>query len=144
MESADSARILGKLESMTQTTADSVERILDGQDTARRELLDLAQRLNGKLDHHAESDEKNFTMIRDGQGGLRDRIARLEPIADAVDVHGEALLDIERRINETEAVRRNNKAWQHGIVGLAGATIGGAGTFGGPKFWKWIVSLFAR
>lgn len=146
---SDAQRTLGRLESAAGTSAELIKRVLDNQEEARRELLNAAIRFETKLEQHNIADAQAFTLLRDGIGGLRDRIARFEPIVDSVEVHGEAIARIETnlsdmgdRIDISDAIRKNNRAWQQGIIGLTGVAAGGAGAISGPRFWKWLLSLF--
>ncbi len=145
---ADS-RTLGRVENACEALKEGLNRVLDDQQIARREVLEATSALNQKLDRHAVADDQSFTLIRDGIGGLRDRIARLEPIVDTIDNHGATLLEIEQRLSTSEEERRtheelmkNNRRWQKGLIGAAGVAAGASGTASVPHFWKWLSSLF--
>jgi len=116
----------------------TMERVLDGQEESRR-----------AADKHSESDLQNFQVIREGIGGLRDRIARLEAISDTVESHGDALNDIEQRLANQEdnqkvalAVRANNRQLVKWMIGISAAAAGDAagqlGIFG--RIGKWFAS----
>lgn len=131
------SRIIGKLEGVAESLQASLGRVIDGQ--LRAEL---------KLDAHAEEDRRVQQSFADGLGGLRDRIARVEVVADTVEGNGAAILNLEQRMSAREAeaktalaVRDNNRKWM-AVAATAGAAAGSAGSSVWPKVWSAIAGVF--
>lgn len=138
MDSPESERLLGNVQGSLDGLKDAVERVLDNQESARREAI-----------AHAATDESSFSLIREGLGGLRDRITRLESMADTVESHGDAILTMESRLNAADQAKSLlereqavNRRWQKGFVGVAGAVGGGIASKNWAALWKAVTTLF--
>lgn len=72
---------------------------------------DFRSSIEGRQDAHNLDDRREFKEIRDGLGGLRDRIVVVERIADFVDNLGESSKDHEDRIIavERETIEHSKK-----------------------------------
>lgn len=138
---SDTERSIGELKGELRIITGLVNRVLDGQNDASVQLR-----------AHAEQDRHDFSEIKDALGLHRDRIARMEVIADTVESHGDAILTMERRLTDQEiatkardaadsAVRQNNKRWM-AAAGAAGS-VAGVGVHGlGPKLWAGLAGFF--
>jgi hypothetical protein len=87
--------------------------ILDGQNAISTKLDGVENRLMTRMDSHSESDTREFKSIRDemghGLGGLRDRVTRVETVADTVDSLTDTAMDHEHRIVIVESDNKSRR-----------------------------------
>lgn len=140
----DVERILGRLEGVSEVLGKSLDRVLDNQEDA-----------SSKFDQHVVEDRQNFdegrrhfSDIAEGLGILRDRIVKVESMADAVDSHSDAILTIEKRLEDqaleraaARATHQNNVKWMSAAGGI-GIAIGTAGNTFLPKVWAAFIKIF--
>jgi hypothetical protein len=143
----DFIRALGKLEGDVASIKDTVARMLDGQQEIREEGDDSRRRIHERMDRHQAEDMATFRMLRDTLDGMSGRIGNLERIADAVESNGQAIMELEGRMEKwdeaarlRESIYQTNRWWLRGIAGLLAAIIGDKIT--GGRLAKWIEGLF--
>ncbi len=152
MEASQTALMLGEVQGALSALSKNMDRVLDNQETARVEVIAVADKLQTKLDQHSATDTDAFaamkTHIGEGLGGLRDRIAQLEILPDRVESHGDAIATIEQRLTDADQVRKlldmahtTNQRWQKSIIGAAATLAGMVGATHGVTVFKWILTL---
>jgi hypothetical protein len=140
-------RVLGQLEEGVGNLKEGMERLLDGQDRIRAESEESRRRLYDRIARHEAESSEHFRLTRESIDALGVRVAQLEPMQDAMESHGAALLDLEKRIADFEADAKSkrialqaNRRWVKGLIAGVGALIGDH--FTGGRLFKWIASLF--
>jgi hypothetical protein len=127
------AHALGRVEAAIEAIKSNVDRVLQNQ-----------------IEHSA-SDERFFASFRSSLGEMRDRITRVELVADAVESHGEAILGLERRITDldqhnqtTAAIEEANRRWTAAIIASGGAVVGAASLPIGKGIWKTLLAWLSK
>ncbi len=124
---SDVDRILGQLEASHAALIRSIDRMEQRQEEQMR-----------KLDAHFVEDRQLFDLLRNGQRENLERIQRMEPIADTVDMHAAAIAQLERKIaNQEEAEHiskevlaaqiATNAKWRNTLIAGAGVASFGLG-----------------
>ena len=108
------------------TAEELLRLVLEGQDKVGDKLDAMRFAMELKQDQHADKDAREFRSVRDGLGELRDRVVRMEGIADSVDSLVETSKEQEERLAKIEenqarrAGQREGRAivinWIHWLI----------------------------
>lgn len=114
--SQDTMQAIGELKGGLDAVQKSVNRLLDAQDETRRENAEHKDKIYEKIDIHAKDDAHQFAQMRQGIQGLQEQLTRQDAAMDAIESHGQALLDIEKRFSDDKEIVKSALASRELVV----------------------------
>jgi hypothetical protein len=140
MENDDVQRVLGKLEEGFRATTETQKQLAENQKV-------LSQALSKFSDRMIETQTKHNAEDAKFQSDILAKMRGIEILSDTVESHGEALVDLEKRVDTQEEneqirhkIRGRDLKWLKVIVILVFILVGDK--FTGSKLSEWVSVLF--